>query len=142
LAASLFWKAIYPEHPTLGATLPAGGLLQAFVVEVVLAFFLMFVIIHVSVGAKERGLMAGVAVGGFVALAAMFAGPVTGASMNPARSFAPALASGSMDALWIYLSAPFIGATLAILSCRLLRDGGCCLGDGSAGCVGEMKQHG
>jgi aquaporin Z len=86
----------------------------------------MFVIIHVSTGAKEKGLMAGVAVGGTVALEAMFAGPATGASMNPARSLAPALISGQIDHVWIYLTAPFIGAALAVFSCRLLRESGCC----------------
>lgn len=126
LAASLFLRAIFPQHETLGATLPAISTLKAFAFEVVLAFFLMFVIIHVAVGAKERGLMAGVAVGGTVGLEAMFAGPITGASMNPVRSLAPALVSGHLTHLWIYLIAPFIGAILAVLSCRLIREGDCC----------------
>jgi aquaporin Z len=126
LAASFAWRVLYPEHPTLGATLPVVTAAKAFAMEVVLAFFLMFVIIHVAVGAKERGLMAGVAVGGVVALAAMFAGPLTGASMNPARSLAPALVSGNLNEVWIYLSAPFLGAGLAILSCRLMRTEECC----------------
>jgi aquaporin Z len=86
----------------------------------------MFVIIHVSVGAKEKGVMAGAAVGATVCMAAMFAGPVTGASMNPARSFAPALVSGILAGLWIYLVAPLIGAGLAVLSCRYARGEGCC----------------
>jgi aquaporin Z len=127
LAASLLWRALYPEHPTLGATLPAVRAVKAFGLEIVLTFFLMFVIIHVSSGAKERGLMAGVAVGGMVALAAIFAGPLTGASMNPVRSLAPALVSGNLKQVWIYLIAPFIGAGLAILSCRLMRTADCCI---------------
>lgn len=138
LAASLLLKGIYPEHPTLGATLPAVTVTKTFVLEVVLAFFLMFVIIHVAVGAKERGLMAGVAVGGIVALEAMFAGPITGASMNPARSLAPALVSGNLSQVWIYLTAPFLGTSLAILSCRLLRDEGCCLVTADAECTSEI----
>jgi aquaporin Z len=122
LSASLLLRGIFPEHESLGATLPAVSTPRAFVFEIVLAFFLMFVIIHVSVGAKERGLMAGVAVGGgMVALEAMFAGPITGASMNPARSLAPALVAGVFRSLWIYVSAPFIGAALAIFTCRLMR---------------------
>jgi aquaporin Z len=93
---------------------------------VLLTFLLMFVIIHVSVGAKEKGLMAGVAVGGMVCLAAIFGGPATGASMNPARSLAPALVAGQWRGWWIYMTAPFIGSALAVLSCRLLRSPGCC----------------
>jgi aquaporin Z len=132
LSASALLRVIFPQHPTLGATLPALPAVSAFVFEVVLTFLLMFVIIHVSVGAKEKGLMAGVAVGGTVGLAATFAGPATGASMNPARSLAPALLSGTLDGLWIYVTAPFIGAALAVLSCRLLRQEGCCIPDQEA----------
>jgi aquaporin Z len=124
----LFLRLLFPESETLGATVPNIAALKAFLVEIVLTFLLMFVIIHVAVGAKERGLMAGVAVGGMVALAALFAGPITGASMNPARSFAPALVSGKLESLWIYLTAPFIGAVLAISSCRAIRSEDCCVG--------------
>jgi len=132
LSASLVLRLTFPQSETLGATLPAITPFGAFVFELLLAFILMFVIIHVSTGAKEKGLMAGVAVGGTVALEAMFAGPATGASMNPARSLAPALVSWRFDHLWIYLTAPFIGAALAVLSCHLLREQGCC-----TGCEGE-----
>jgi aquaporin Z len=137
LAASGLLCLLFPLHPTLGATLPAMNALQAFVFEVVLSFFLMFVIIHVSVGAKEKGLMAGVAVGGTVGLEAMFAGPVTGASMNPVRSLAPALISGRLGGLWVYLTAPFIGTALAVASCRLLRQAGCCSGEPDPECRGK-----
>lgn len=92
-----------------------------FFLEALLTFFLMFVIIHVAQGALEKGLMAGVAIGGMVGLEAIFAGPVTGASMNPARSLAPAIVSGQMDFLWIYMTAPFLGAALAVGSCSLIR---------------------
>lgn len=126
LAAALLLRFLFPDHGTLGATLPGISALKAFLVEIALTFLLMFVIIHVAVGAKEVGLMAGVAVGGMVALAAMCAGPMTGASMNPARSFAPAMVSGHLESLWIYLTAPFIGAVLAILSCRVIRTEDCC----------------
>jgi MIP family channel proteins len=126
LAASVLLKVIFPQHKTLGTTLPnlvsSGG---DFVLETILTFFLMFVIINVAQGAKEKGLMAGVAIGGMIALEAIFAGPVTGASMNPARSLAPAVVSGHLEYLWIYLTAPFLGSTLAVLSCCLIRtDGG------------------
>ena len=126
LSASAVLYLLFPKHPTLGATLPAGSVVQAFVLEVILAFFLMFVIINVSVGAKETGLMAGVAIGGIVALAALFAGPITGASMNPARSAAPAVVSGYLQPLWIYLVAPFLGAYLGIWGCRCVQEKGCC----------------
>lgn len=91
-----------------------------------------FALVLAGTGAKERGLMAGVAVGGTVALEAMFAGPATGASMNPARSLAPTLVSGQLDHLRIYLIAPFISAAMAILSCRLLHEQECCIA-----CAGE-----
>jgi len=134
VSASLLLRIVFPQHPTLGATLPAIPALSAFGFEIILTFLLMFVIIHVAEGAKERGLMAGVAVGGMVGLEAMFAGPITGASMNPVRSLAPALVSGQLAHLWLYLTAPFIGAALAVFSCRLLRREGCCRPDDS-GCV-------
>ena len=118
-------RFLFPEHPNLGATRPAGTAAQSFVLEVILTLILMFVALSVATGAKERGLMAGVAVGGVVALEALFAGPVCGASMNPARSLAPALVSGRIDHLWLYLVAPTVGACLAVGVCRCVH-GGCC----------------
>ena len=82
--------------------------------EVVLTAMLMFVILCVATGSKEQGLMAGIAIGGTVALEAMFAGPICGASMNPARSFAPAIVSGHLSSLWVYLTAPVLGAAVAV----------------------------
>jgi aquaporin Z len=98
----------------LGATLPAGSAGQSFGLEVVLTAILMFVILSVATGSKEQGLMAGIAIGGTIALEAMFAGPICGASMNPARSLAPALVSGYVRSVWIYIAAPFIGAVVAV----------------------------
>jgi MIP family channel proteins len=121
LLASLLLKILFPDHPNLGATIPAIPLWGAFTFEVVTTFFLMFVIINVALGAKEVGLMAGAAIGGTVTLDALFAGPVTGASMNPARSLAPALLSGNVNNLWIYLTAPFVGAAIAIFCWRWMR---------------------
>jgi MIP family channel proteins len=133
VTASIFLKIFFPLHKTLGTTLPNSiSPTGDFIFETVLTFFLMFVIIHVSHGAKEKGLMAGVAIGGMVALEAVFAGPITGASMNPARSLAPALVSGHLEFLWIYLTAPFLGAALAIFSCCLLREECCRLGQSCA----------
>ncbi len=114
------------EHPTLGATLPAASAFQSFALEVLLGFFLMFVILGVSSGAKEKGLLAGAAVGAIVGLGALVGGPISGGSLNPARSLAPALVSGSLTSLWIYLLAPPLGAVLAVLACRCVREKGCC----------------
>lgn len=86
----------------------------------------MLVIINVSTGSKEIGTMAAVAVGGVILLEAMFAGPMTKASMNPTRSLGPALVSGNFQDLWLYLSAPIIGAILGVQSCRLVKGKACC----------------
>lgn len=130
VAASGVLLLMFPNHKTLGATLPNISILGAFIFEVILTFMLMFVIVHVSEGAKEKGLMAGVAVGGMVGLEAMFAGPATGASMNPARSIGPAVMSGNLPDLWIYIVAPIIGVLLACWTCRAIRGDRCCMQDG------------
>jgi aquaporin Z len=126
LLASFFLRMMFPGHSNLGATQPAGPAMQSFWLEVVLTLFLMFVILSVSTGAKEKGLMAGVAVGAVIALEALFAGPVCGASMNPARSMAPALVSGHLANLWIYLVAPVLGAVGAMGVCRCVHEKPCC----------------
>jgi len=125
LASSLL-LFLFPESEFLGATLPSFEPYKAFVLEILLTFFLMVVIINVSTGAKEIGVIAGIAIGGVVLLEAMFAGPMTKASMNPARSLGPALLSGNLQHLWLYLTAPFIGALLAVVSCKLVKDDQCC----------------
>lgn len=117
---------LFPKSATLGATLPAGAVTQAFVLEVVLTAILMFVILSVSTGAKEKGITAGIAVGGVIALEALFAGPISGASMNPARSLAPAVVAGQLEHLWVYLLAPVVGAQLAVPACRCVQAEGCC----------------
>ena len=89
--------------------------------EVILTFFLMLVIIQVATGSKEQGMFAGLAIGSTVLLEAMFAGPVCGASMNPIRSLSPAVVSGHLEHLWIYLSAPMLGAALAIGSWKIIK---------------------
>ena len=126
LAASSLLRLLFPGHATLGATLPAGSHWQSFVLEFVLTFLLMFVILNVSTGAKEKGITAGIAIGSVIGLEAMFAGPICGASMNPARSLAPALVSGHLSALWLYLLAPVAGATAAVVACRCAQEQGCC----------------
>ncbi len=112
--ASVILKFLFPTNDTLGATLPAGSEMQSFILEFILSFFLMFVIIHVASGSKERGMFAGLAIGATVLLEAMFAGPISGASMNPARSIAPAIASGNTEHLWVYILAPITGAAFAV----------------------------
>lgn len=124
--ASGILRILFPAHPTLGSTLPAGSEMQSFVLELILTFLLMFVILNVSTGAKEKGITAGIAVGAVIALEAMFAGKICGASMNPARSLAPASVSGQWQHLWIYLTAPFLGAAAAIFACRGCQEPGCC----------------
>lgn len=125
-AASLLLRFLFPQNATLGITLPAGSVLQSFILEVVLTFILMWVILSVSTGAKEKGITAGIAVGSVIGLEAMFAGPISGASMNPARSFGPALVSLHFEYLWIYLAAPVLGALLAVPICRLICPEKCC----------------
>src|SRR5437660_12074381 len=117
--ASVFLRLLFPANITLGATIPTGPLLQAFVLELILTALLMFVMLGVSTGAPAKAITAGRVVGSVIGLEAMFAGPICGASMNPARSLAPAVVSGPFGALWIYLVAPAIGACV--------REPGCCL---------------
>jgi aquaporin NIP len=118
--ASMVLRYLFPDNETLGATLPAGLEMQSFILEFILSFFLMLVIIHVATGSKEQGMFAGLAIGSTVLLEAMFAGPICGASMNPARSLAPAVVSGNTAHLWIYLIAPVLGAAFAIVIWKLL----------------------
>jgi MIP family channel proteins len=125
LASITLWL-MFPTHATLGATLPAGDTFQSFVLEFILTLILMFVILSVSAGSKEKGILAGVAVGSVIALEALFAGPISGASMNPARSLAPAVVSLRLDSLWVYLTAPILGACAGVLACRCVQEPGCC----------------
>jgi aquaporin NIP len=125
-AATFILRLLFPENAKLGATLPAGSAMQSFVLELILTAILMFVILNVSTGAAEKGITAGIAVGAVIGLEAMFAGPISGASMNPARSLAPAVVSQHLSSLWIYLVAPTAGALLAVVGCRCVREEGCC----------------
>ncbi len=128
LAASVLLRGLFPEDATLGATLPAGSAAQSFVLETVLTAVLMLVILSVSTGAKEKGITACIAIGSVIALEAMFAGPICGASMNPARSLAPALVSGHLEHLWLYVAAPVLGALIAVPLCVGVREADCCGG--------------
>ena len=116
LIASLLLKFLFPENELLGTTLPAGSATQSFWLEFFLTFTLMFVILI------SPAKIAAVTIGLTVGLEAYFAGPICGASMNPARSLAPAIVSGHMEHLWIYLLAPVTGAVMAVLANKLLRN--------------------
>ena len=135
LVASFVVRALFPESTSLGATVPAGDTFQAFLLELLLTALLMFVILGVSTGTKEKSVIAGIAVGGTVALGALLGGPVSGASMNPARSLGPALASSNFEHLWLYLTAPIVGAVLAVGAYNCIHTRDCCSGQapGSGG---------
>jgi aquaporin Z len=122
VAASLLLRVLFPAHLTLGATAPSGAAFQSLVLEIFLTWLLMLVILNVSTGAKEKGITAGLVIGAVIGLEAMFAGPICGASMNPARSFAPALVSLQLGDLWIYWLGPILGALLAVPTLALVRE--------------------
>ena len=126
IAAAALLRFLFQEHSDLGSTFPSGSVTQAFTAEVAFTFFLMLVILNVSTGHMEKGIMAGAAIGATVALAALVGGPVSGASMNPARSLGPALVSWQIHSLWIYMLAPVVGAALACPTCRWIQGDECC----------------
>ena len=126
LLASGILRLLFSQSKLLGATMPAGSEMQSFILEALLTFLLMLTILNVSTGAKEKGITAGIAVGAVIGLEAMFAGPICGASMNPARSLAPALVSLHPEHLWLYILAPILGACLAMPACRCVREKDCC----------------
>jgi MIP family channel proteins len=119
---ALVLLAVWPSRPAdLGATLPSVGVGSALVYEIVLTAALMFVIMAVATDTRAQGATAAIAIGGTVGLDALFGGPVTGASMNPARSLGPALATGTWQHLWVYLVGPVVGAALGALAYQLVR---------------------
>lgn len=126
LLASVLVRLLFAPHPTLGATLPAGNPWQSFTLEILLTYLLMLTIIQLSTAKRDMALIAGAVIGAVVMLEALFAGPISGASMNPARSLGPAIVSQHLQSLWIYLIAPVIGSVLAIATCRCLRESTCC----------------
>ena len=121
LAAALLLRASLGDVAGVGVTLPAGSQGQSFLWETVLTFFLMFVIMAVATDTRAVGEAAAIAIGGTVGLDALFGGPVSGASMNPARSLGPALVGGDLTALWLYLTAPLLGAALGAVAYQLVR---------------------
>ena len=121
-AGALLLLAVWPDQPgNLGATVPSVGVGSALVYEIVLTAFLMFVIMAVATDTRAVGAAAAIAIGGTVGLDALFGGPVTGASMNPARSFGPALAAGEWTDFWIYVVGPVLGAMLGAFAYQLVR---------------------
>jgi MIP family channel proteins len=119
--AALLLRMLFGDVANLGATLPSGSDRQSFAFEAVLTFFLMFVIISVATDVRAVGQAAAIAIGGTVGLSAMFGGPVSGASMNPARSLGPAMASGTWESQWIYVGAPVAGAVAGALVYQYIR---------------------
>lgn len=122
IGAATVLRVLFGNVAHLGATLPAGSVGQSFTLEALLTFFLMFVIMAVATDTRAVGQAAALAIGATVGLEALFAGPISGASMNPARSLGPALVSATWTAQWIYLLAPLLGAALAALLYRWLRE--------------------
>jgi MIP family channel proteins len=121
-AGALVLLAVWTDTPAdLGATVPSVGAGSALVYELLLTAFLMFVIMAVATDTRAVGAAAAIAIGGTVGLDALFGGPVTGASMNPARSLGPAIASGEWHQFWIYLAGPVVGAALGALGYQLVR---------------------
>ena len=121
LAAAAILRGSLGNIAHVGATLPSGSQRQSFLWELVLTFFLMLVIIAVATDTRAVGEAAAIAIGGTVGLDAMFGGPISGASMNPARSLGPGLVSGDLHAIWLYILAPLAGATLGALTYQFLR---------------------
>lgn len=124
LAASASLKLLFPEVASLGATLPSGTIGQSLAFEMILTFFLLFVVFGVTAPGKAEALLAGLAIGGTVGFEVFLGGPISGASMNPARSIGPAVMGGQMQHLWVYLVGPIAGAVLAALVTRYLRSDG------------------
>jgi MIP family channel proteins len=123
LAAAAILRASLGDVANVGATVPSGSDGQAFLWEFVMTFFLMFVIVAVATDTRAVGEAAAIAVGGTVGLDAMFGGPVSGASLNPARSFGPAVVAGEFGSLWIYILAPILGAALGAFAYQFVRRG-------------------
>ena len=121
VGAALLLRASLGDDADLGATSPSGSDAQSFVFEVVLTALLLFVIMAVATDTRAVGDAAALAIGGTIALASLVGGPVSGASLNPARSLGPAVVSGELGSLWIYLTAPLLGAAIGAFAYQLVR---------------------
>lgn len=120
--ASLLLRTLFPEAKTLGETIPRGSACQSFILEIILTLFLLFTVLAFVKGQKGNSALAGVVIGGVIALEAMFAGPISGASMNPARSLAPGFVSGNTRDIWVYVAGPIAGALLGVLCSHFIHD--------------------
>jgi MIP family channel proteins len=121
-AAALILRAVWPSQPAaLGATVPSIGVGSALVYEIVMTALLMFVIVAVATDTRAVGSAAAIAIGATVGLDALFGGPLTGASMNPARSFGPALVAGEWRDFWLYLVGPIVGAAIGAFAYQVVR---------------------
>lgn len=120
ITASLLLHILFPANQSLGATLPKGSNTQTFLLEIIITYLLMLVILRSSHKDERANTFAGIAIGATVLSAALFAGPICGASMNPARSIAPAIVSGNYQSIWLYIVAPILGAILATYSQKAL----------------------
>jgi MIP family channel proteins len=121
ITASLLLRTMFGDTANLGATLPFGSAHQSFVLEAVLTFLLMFVITSVATDVRAVGQAAAIAIGGTIGLEALFAGPISGASMNPARSLAPALVSWTWTDQWLYIAGPMLGAIAGVIAYQFVR---------------------
>ncbi|MFN8285419.1 MAG: aquaporin [Chitinophagales bacterium] len=120
ISASFLLHVLFPENAGLGLTQPAGSEMQSFILEAIMTFILMLVVLRVSTGAKEKGITAGIAIGATVWLLVLFGGPVSNTGLNPTRSLAPAIVTANYSHLWIYLTAPFLGALAAVGAHRIV----------------------
>jgi MIP family channel proteins len=121
VAAAALLRASLGDIAHVGATLPSGSVGQSFVWELVMSAFLMFVILAVATDTRAVGEAAAIAIGGTIGLDAMFGGPISGASMNPMRSLGPAIVAGDLHAVWLYVLAPILGASIGGLAYQFVR---------------------
>jgi aquaporin NIP len=121
VAAAALLRSSLGSIAHVGATLPSGSQAQSFLWELVLSAFLMFVVLAVATDTRAVGEAAAIAIGGTIALDAMFGGPISGASMNPMRSLGPALVSGDLHAIWLYILAPVVGTSVGGLAYQFVR---------------------
>lgn len=132
--ASCTLRVLFPESRVLGATIPAGSDGQSLMLEFILTLILMVVILSITVGASAEKLLAGITIGGVIGFEALFAGPISGASMNPARSLAPAVVAMQLEHVWIYIVAPIAGALAAVPLCRCIHSSPCSSSSKIGGC--------
>ncbi len=115
-------KALFPENAMLGTCAPSGSEMQSLILEAIMTFFLVFVILNSTDKFSPNWVVPAIAIGGTITLDALFGGPISGASMNPARSLAPAVVSGHMASIWVYMAGPILGGIVAAIVYALVRE--------------------